>query len=332
MKGRPRDVHVAARRDRIAQWVHLSGDKWTDAPPTLRQISDGLDLPLSVVRNDVAALGLNFSREAKGRRNGDKAGAKRAARMETALELIRDRRRFKLTPVPTGETRVFAPEGAKRTMFPSRVSTPGPGPVLKDGCHSSKIGGDVLVGRLKGAKIFTLTLEERATCPKTCAHWRSCYGNNMQFSDRWKHGAALERRLDAEVRELCAKHHLVLIRLHVLGDFYSFGYLSLWARLLDEFPNLHVFGFTAWTPNTKIGGGIVRLRDVYPDRFAVRQSGTCGRWGAFTIDFPTERNRIGDAVICPEQRDAMSGGKRGIHCGSCGLCWAGNTAIAFVEH
>jgi hypothetical protein len=46
---------------------------------------------------------------------------------------------------------------------------------------------------------------------------------------------------------------------------------------------------------------------------------------------------IGDAVVCPEQRDAMNGSERGIHCGSCGLCWkTGGSAtgrpIAFVEH
>ena len=46
--------------------------------------------------------------------------------------------------------------------------------VLKCGRNNSKIGGDVLVGRLRGARIFTLTLEERATCPRSCAMWRAC--------------------------------------------------------------------------------------------------------------------------------------------------------------
>ena len=36
---------------------------------------------------------------------------------------------------------------------------------------NKKLGKVVKVGRLQGARIFTLTLEERATCPTTCAHW-----------------------------------------------------------------------------------------------------------------------------------------------------------------
>lgn len=58
---------------------------------------------------------------------------------------------------------------------------------------------------------------------------------------------------------------------------------------------------------------------------------------SFTLPFPTDRPMIGDAVVCPEQRDAMNGSERATHCGSCGLCWktGGNATgrpIAFVEH
>jgi hypothetical protein len=256
----------------------------------------------------------------------------RVTKTRALLPSIRDRRRFKLTPVPTGSASVLAPPQATGTMFPSKVVSPAFGPVLKDGAHQSKIGGDVLVGRLKGAKIFTLTLEERATCPRSCDLWEKCYGNNMHHSSRFKHGALLEQTLRAEVKALCAAHPVVLIRLHILGDFYSFKYVALWADLLDTHPNLYLFGFTAWRPGTKIGDGIARVRAVYPNRFAIRHSGTTGPWGSFTIDFPTERNRIGDAVVCPEQRVAMSGRGRADHCGACGLCWAGSAPIAFIEH
>src|SRR5262249_24811065 len=34
----------------------------------------------------------------------------------------------------------------------------------------------------------TLTLEERATCPTTCRHWRDCYGNKMHRAQRWQRG------------------------------------------------------------------------------------------------------------------------------------------------
>jgi hypothetical protein len=90
----------------------------------------------------------------------------------------------------------------------------------------AKIGGDVLVGRLKGARIFTLTLEERATCPRSCAHLAGCYGNAMPHPVRWQADDAFEDRLSMEIAELCAAHDTVLVRLHILGDFYSARYVG----------------------------------------------------------------------------------------------------------
>jgi hypothetical protein len=266
---------------------------------------------------------------------------KKARRAVVARGKVRDRRRFKLTPVPLGEGGVEASPNATGTIFPSRVFEVGDESVLKDGAHNSKIGGDVLVGRLKGAKIFTLTLEERATCPRTCEVWTSCYGNSMPHSRRWKHGETFEKRLVQEVSALCAQHEKVLIRLHILGDFYSTGYVSVWDWLLHAHPNLYVFGFTAHTLHARgnlsneparIALALSRTRQRMPDRFCIRESGYCGPWGSFVIDFPTEMPRLGTAVVCPEQRTAMNGEGKADHCGNCGLCWAGDTPIVFVKH
>lgn len=256
-----------------------------------------------------------------------------ADRKRALLPGIRDRRRFKSGPVATGEYTKVADLDQAGTIFPTQVLEVSDGePVLKDGKNSVKIGGDVLVGRLKGAKIFTLTLEERATCPRSCKHWGGCFGNGMQLARRWKHGPELVMRLAEEVSRLCQSHPRVLIRLHVLGDFWSFDYLRFWAEQLDYWDNLYVFGFTAWLPGTKIGDGIVRLRAALPERFMVRTSERTGEWGAFTVDFPTERRFLGDALVCPEQRDANAGGAKEVHCGSCGACWAGSRPIAFITH
>ncbi len=86
-----------------------------------------------------------------------------------------------------------------------------------------------------------------------------------------------------------------------------------------------------------IGKAVAAMREAEPQRFAVRTSGRTGKWGSFTLPFPTDRPMIGDAAVCPEQRDAMAGTGRGAHCGSCGLCWktggaATGRPIAFVEH
>jgi hypothetical protein len=68
-----------------------------------------------------------------------------------------------------------------RSIFPSRVFDPDEvGRVLKDGHQSRKIGKAVTKGPRRGWPIFTLTLEERATCPRTCKAWGFCYGNSCK--------------------------------------------------------------------------------------------------------------------------------------------------------
>lgn len=261
--------------------------------------------------------------------------ANSAAKKVAEVAAIRDRRRFKHSPVPTGEIKKLVPADAKGTIYPRTVRSFGPDTtetIFKDGAHNSKIGGDVLVGPLKGARIITLSLEERATCPRSCTYWQTCYGNAMGQARRWEYCPELMAGIEAEIAALCAGHSKVLVRLHVLGDFPDAGYVDLWAWLLSQHENLHCFGFTAHKPDSEIGAYIALTRQAAQGRFSIRHSGMTGTWGSFTVDFPTEKNMLGDAPVCPEQRDAMNGAGRGIHCGSCGLCWKGSAPIAFVEH
>ncbi len=268
----------------------------------------------------------------------DKAAVKRDERVRKSRIAVRNKRRFASNFAPSGDVRRMADATATGSIFPHSVKTwpPGPGEksesILKCGGLNAKIGANVLVGALKGARIFTLTLEERATCPKSCGLWRECYGNGMQWARRWSPSPAWEKALTCEVARACATHAKVLIRLHVLGDFYSFKYLRLWVELLDQHENLSVFGFTAWRPNTKIGRGIARVRSALGMRFCVRNSGFTGKWGAFTIDFPTRKGMLGDAVVCPEQRGAIGDISDTKHCGNCGACWRSSAPIAFILH
>ena len=86
-----------------------------------------------------------------------------------------------------------------RTLFPSTVVHASLSPrVLIDGVNQRKIGRKVTKGRWTGMRIFTLTLEERATCPRACQQWDSCYGNNMPYARRHIGGAEFEAKLDAE--------------------------------------------------------------------------------------------------------------------------------------
>ena len=134
-----------------------------------------------------------------------------------------------------------------RTIFPSRVVDVKDSPrLLVSGMNNRKIGRKVVKGEWAGMPIYTLTLEERATCPTYCPTWATCYGNGMHWPRRHRHGPELEMGIRLELRDLAEKHPLGFVaRLHVLGDFYSQNYVGLWIKLLADHDALHIFGYTA---------------------------------------------------------------------------------------
>lgn len=213
-----------------------------------------------------------------------------------------------------------------RTIFPSRVfDVDEVQRVLKSGHQSRKIGAFVAKGPRKGWPIFTLTLEERATCPRSCREWLRCYGSNMQAAERIVHGPELEAALEQELRYLAEKHPAgFLVRLHVLGDFYSGEYVDLWQRMLEELPALHVFGFTAQLPGSDLGGKLHWMAVKWGDRFSLRFSGLDdAHRGALTLG-PAET--APNAIMCPAQTGATD------CCGTCGLCWQTDRTIGFRRH
>lgn len=214
-----------------------------------------------------------------------------------------------------------------RSIFPSRVFAPEEvGRVLKSGHQSRKIGAFASKGPRKGWPIFMLTLEERATCPRTCQQWQSCYGNNMQAAERIEPGEALENALIAELAALQdANPRGFMVRLHVLGDFYSEGYVAVWSRALARFPALHLFGFTAHATDSAIGRAVSRLAlDHGWTRAAIRFSGAPHELRAARVVEHGQGDA--DAVSCP----AQTGGTD--CCGTCGLCWQSERSISFGRH
>ena len=183
---------------------------------------------------------------------------------------------------------------------------------------NKKLLKEVIKGRFKGYRVHTLTLEERATCPATCHHLATCYGNNMPFAHRLEHGPELIAKIDSELK---ARHDkLTLVRLHVLGDFWSVEYVEQWGRWLDDHPNLAAWGYTHNWPDSiiplerAIGQAIQRVKDRHPDRFRIRWSDR--------PDLPDSANSEdmaqpvkGESLICPEQEGRTGG------CGDCVLCW-----------
>lgn len=211
-----------------------------------------------------------------------------------------------------------------RSIFPSRVFDPHEVKrVLKDGHQSRKIGKFVTKGPRRGWPLFTLTLEERATCPRSCKAFAFCYGNSMQAAERLTHGPALEEALWNELLQLQFAHPGgFLVRLHVLGDFYSLDYVRFWTRALKAFPALHVFGFTAHQPDTEIGAALWELSGNQWERFAVRFSGMRGELMASQLADDADPM----AIPCPAQTGATD------CCGTCGLCWQSQRSISFARH
>jgi hypothetical protein len=260
---------------------------------------------------------------------GNAAREKRAARNARSRSLVADKRRFLETPVPGAKAPRATTDAMQGTIYSGTVHDP-PRDPLRPGFDQSKLGGVIQVGELTGAPIFHLTLEERATCPRSCDHWTTCYGNGMQLAKRWRHGRELETAIDHQLAGLMGRHPKIMVRLHTLGDFYSPAYVRRWRGWLERYPGLHVFGFTA-RMDGPIAEEIERTRNDYRGRFMVRWSGHAGRMGSFTIEFPTARKRLGDALVCLEQREQMDG-PSSRHCGTCGWCWSTEACIVFVEH
>jgi len=210
-----------------------------------------------------------------------------------------------------------------RSVFPHSVGFSGN--VLRPGKYQVKLGDRVTKGAWAGMPIFTLTLEERATCPRDCAMWAACYGNHMHWAKRAPHGTELEGRLWSELSELQERHPRgFVIRLHVLGDFYSVPYVNHWREALEAFPALRVFGYTAWQRGTRTGDAIAALRDSSWSRFAVRTSGADDGPRTSVIECATDAPE--GVIVCP----AQTGKTRS--CATCSLCWATTKPVAFVRH
>lgn len=216
------------------------------------------------------------------------------------------------------------------TLYPARIAgAETVARVLIPGENSRKIGGICAKGRWRGMPIYTLTLEERATCPRSCGEWSTCYGNKMNWSTRLRSGPELEAALD---RELC---HLsrqesggFIVRLHVLGDFYSPEYVHLWGEWVKALPQLHIFGYTAWGPKTPIGASIAKLRYDEPERFWVRFSGQPigSHLAAKVLDRVVTGPLHEGGIVCPAQTGATE------CCGTCALCWTTEKEIVFLRH
>ena len=202
--------------------------------------------------------------------------------------------------------------------------------VLKKSTNQ-KLGKKVSKGIFSDYHIFTLTLTERETCPSDCFHWNDCYGNNMWRAHRISHKDQnlLQKYIVRDLTNLKGKK--VLIRLHVLGDFFNVNYVKFWKFMLLLFPNIAVYGYTATNINSKIklskdiATEIKKLTARFKERFAIRFSNDEN--DLFSANsFDNEKPQKGISIVCPEQEGKTA------TCGTCGFCWTSDKRVLFKTH
>ena len=210
------------------------------------------------------------------------------------------------------------------TIFLKSVKNPTKvGRVLQPASTNTKMGKGKNVitrGRWLGMPLYLLTLQERKTCPKTCQQWTNCYGNNMPFANRINHqDASFTATLRSELDTLAAKHSSgFVVRLHVLGDFFSLTYVKFWQKMQERHPHLMIYGYTHRVPGTPIGDAIKAWND---DRTWIRFSDLGGPMSA-----NVGASKLGDEIQCPEEVGKTDS------CLTCGLCWQTTKPIGFLEH
>lgn len=238
-----------------------------------------------------------------------------------------------------------------RTLFPNTVVNPFESRrFLVSGENSSKIGKLVEKGPWAGLPVYCLTLEERATCPRSCHMWNSCFGAGMPLARR--NNAldadfipALKAEVVTLVRETCAPNPFrpkdtppkgLVIRLHVLGDFFSAAYVAMWRELMRFLPELRVYGYTArradgTEEDAAIARALAENARLYPDRWVIRTSHVePGPGRTIVLDrLDAVETYRDDVIVCPVEEGKSE------TCGTCALCWspaAADKTIAFVLH
>jgi len=200
--------------------------------------------------------------------------------------------------------------------------------MLKSGANNKKLGSKIKVKKWKNMPLYSLTLEERATCPSDCEQWENCYGDNMPFAHRYDDSASdFNSMLETQLTQLSNKHPSgFVIRLHVLGDFRNKRYINQWKRWLTKFPSLNAFGYTHHKLMTAEGQLINAMNNAYPDRWQIRFSDDTSTSFNATVTKDPNYKPTKTEIMCPEQTGLTAS------CATCGYCWSSNKSVVFVEH
>ena len=202
--------------------------------------------------------------------------------------------------------------------------------ILKEGRNNKKLGWMITKGAWKGKRMYSLTLQERATCPPHCHHWEDCYGNNMPFAHRFAHGPELMKGIDAQLKALTDKWTMgIVVRLHVLGDFWNRGYVNFWFSMLRKYPTLCIYGYTAHYQTVGMRGFIDSLNARSNGRSMIRYSHNADYDPQNEgVRFAATEDYVGDTFDCPEQTGRIDS------CAKCGACFNKRITktVRFLSH
>jgi hypothetical protein len=146
----------------------------------------------------------------------------------------------------------------------------------------------------------------------------------MPFAHRFSI-ESLTDKLETELASLIDRHPLgIVIRLHVLGDFYSIDYVEFWEDMLFKYPTLCLFGYTGRETYLGIGQAIHLMNNRYNERCVIRFS----RSKEYDHDYlyAAEESFEGPSFDCPEQTGKVKS------CAACGLCWSVPKTVRFLSH
>jgi len=146
----------------------------------------------------------------------------------------------------------------------------------------------------------------------------------MPFAHRFSTNG-LTDKLEIEIAALMKKHPQgIVIRLHVLGDFYSVDYVNFWDEMLWKYSSLCLFGYTGREEESRIGKAIQELNRKFSERCVIRYSRSKEYTGSNL--YAAEESFEGKSFVCPEQTGKSAS------CAACGLCWSVSKTVRFLSH
>ena len=146
----------------------------------------------------------------------------------------------------------------------------------------------------------------------------------MPFAHRFSN-PNIDLILEKEIESLMQKHKDgIVIRLHVLGDFFSVEYVLFWQEMLLKHPKLCIFGYTAREETEHIGKAILFMNRRFSERCVIRSSRNEESNSFWS--YAAEESFDGPSFVCPEQTGKLPS------CAACGLCWSVPKTVKFLSH